>query len=98
MWGEVLPLYRYQVQWIGLLSIQVPSTGERSGLTTGTRYRGEVWPLYRYQIQGEVWPPPGTGIVQDIEMWPLYRYMGRYGLSTKLGTGVIAGRWLMYVL
>jgi hypothetical protein len=26
--------------------------GERSGLCTGTRYRGEFWSLYRYQVQG----------------------------------------------
>ncbi len=32
-------------------SIQVPGTGERSGLYTGTRYRGVVCPLNKYQVQ-----------------------------------------------
>ncbi len=38
---------------IGIASLQEPGTGERSGLYTGTSYRGKTWPLHRYQIQRE---------------------------------------------
>ncbi len=55
-----------------LPSIQVPGTGERSGLYTGTRYMGEVWPLqvsgagemsglHRYKVE-----VPGIGGRSDL--------------------------------